>query len=381
MNSQPSLFGLEGTKSFSITTQNLKFAGLGNHIISEGTLRINDPSTCWETTGSAYISKKLDGIRIQIHFDGDQVFFYTRSGKNWAKKYLHLISKIKDYFQDHSLIIDVEIVIVSQSFEEIYSRSQTRHKNYNHQIVVFDLLYLDNKVWMAQPYQARRAALELLFASIERDSTIILSEEILATSDTMMASYYREWTSDPQIEGMIVKTPDAIYKPGKKSKNRIKIKPTDSVDLIIMGFFWATDGSIGSYLLGALEENGGYIVEVAKALNGNLSLSGRDELRLILDPIAINAIPISYRFARRPDVWVLPECVVEVDCYGLKPAKKSPIGIELEAARLTRNGLRDDKLAAEANSISEIKKLPWLSDFGEDINKIEEDKSQQLSLL
>jgi DNA ligase-1 len=72
--------------------------------------------------------------------------------------------------------------------------------------------------------------------SVSKPTTITLVKHVpLHTVDEVKKQYATALNAG--FEGLVLKTPDHIYQPGKRSSDWLKLKPTLSKDLPIIGFF------------------------------------------------------------------------------------------------------------------------------------------------
>jgi bifunctional non-homologous end joining protein LigD len=102
--------------------------------------------------------------------------------------------------------------------------------------VVFDLLKVGDRDITTLPWSARRELLELgAGRALEKGKKVRLSEvqPVSSLADVTSAAD-RVWARDG--EGLILKKTSALYRPGKRSKDWLKVKQLRSAKLRIIGF-------------------------------------------------------------------------------------------------------------------------------------------------
>jgi len=122
---------------------------------------------------------KWDGFRTIIFRDGDEVELASRGGKTMTRYFPEVVEQVRAQFPARC-VIDGEIVVVRREldaqprldFEVLQQRihpAASRVKLLAGQtpadFIAFDLLALDDRSLMAEPYETRRAALETALAS------------------------------------------------------------------------------------------------------------------------------------------------------------------------------------------------------------------------
>jgi ATP-dependent DNA ligase len=118
--------------------------------------------------------------------------------------------------------------------------------------VAFDLLARNGRDLRGTPLIERRTQLEELLAGVE--------PPIHLTPMTRDHQTAREWLARFEgagLDGVIAKTADGVYEPGKRAM--IKVKHVRTADCVVAGFRWHKNGRnelIGSLLLGLYDDRG-----------------------------------------------------------------------------------------------------------------------------
>ena len=142
--------------------------------------------------------------------------------------------------------------------------------------VVFDLLAVEGDSLMTTAYAERRRRLESLLA--EPPAPVVLTAQ---THDPVEAAAWLDAPPGSGIDGVMAKSPDLRYEPGRRSM--VKVKRLRTVDCVVAGVRVHADGGVASLLLGLYEgdllHHVGVVAQIAKA--------ARAELRRELAPLAV----------------------------------------------------------------------------------------------
>jgi ATP-dependent DNA ligase len=116
--------------------------------------------------------------------------------------------------------------------------------------VAFDLLALDDRDLMSEPYERRRAELETALAGVEPPVHLTA-----ITTDPAEAAQWFEIFEGAGLDGLIAKPAEIAYVPGKRLM--YKIKHARTADCVVAGFRYHKTGDVvGSLLLGLFDEEG-----------------------------------------------------------------------------------------------------------------------------
>jgi bifunctional non-homologous end joining protein LigD len=200
---------------------------------------------------------KWDGVRA-IATCTDQTVLISRNLNDITASYPEL-AKLHEQVVGFEAVVDGEIVAMHQgrpSFERLQSRINLRNERDIAQamkscpvtFVAFDLLYLDGRNLSDTPLIERKALLDELFvpAGFVQVSPVIENEGKLLFA----AAEAKE------LEGIVAKRANSPYRPGKRSKDWLKIKTTHTADLVVGGWTpgeGSRSKSFGALLLGAYE--------------------------------------------------------------------------------------------------------------------------------
>jgi DNA ligase-1 len=295
---------------------------------------------------------KLDGARIQVHRDGDDVRVWTRTLREVTDGVPELVERVRA-LPCTTAVLDGETLAVDddgrpRAFQDTMSRfgSDAAEQGVLLSPFFFDLLHLDGRDLLDEPLSVRLDALAELLAD-EAHAPLRMPGVRNPTAE--QAADVLDGALDAGHEGVVVKALDAPYAAGRRGRSWQKVKPVHTLDLVVLGVEWGygrRTGKLSNLHLGARDPEGGEPVMVGKTFKGMT-----DEL---LD-WQTRTFPA---FADEDADWGLrlrPELVVEIAVDGAQRSSRYPGGVALRFARVLR--YRPDKTPAEADSIDAVRDL------------------------
>lgn len=359
-------------------------AQVGIPILPAAAERLPSAKAIIEKLGDCIAQPKLDGFRLQIHVDKKHkkpiIKFYSRNLQNMS----HMFPDLTQAFEKlnvESIICEGEAIVfdphtgIFSKFQETVKRKRKHGieqaiSDFPLSVFLFDVLYLNGQDLMDKTHEQRRALLLKTCKGVD-DLIKIIGEEPVHTAKELEDYFNANIAAG--LEGLVVKRPDAVYQPGKRNFNWIKLKRTaeghleDTVDCVVLGYY-AGEGKrasfgIGAFLVGVYDRKNDRFETIAKIGTG-LKDDDWKELKKKCDAIKVNAMPKNVYCVKElyPDVWVDPEIVVtimadEITISPLHAAGKTEtkLGYALRFPRFIH--YRTDKSAIEATSVHEIERL------------------------
>jgi ATP-dependent DNA ligase len=206
---------------------------------------------------------KWDGFRCLAFRDGDNVLLQSKSGQPLGRYFPELVDALLK-LKARQFVLDGEIVVPVKghlSFDDLLmrihpaaSRVQKLAKEHPANLIVFDLLVDDRNRSIADaPLAKRRKQLDA-FAKryFSKNKSVELSPE---TKDLKIA---RSWLAGAggDVDGVIAKHLDLPYQSGNRN-GMVKVKRLRTVDCVVGGFRYASEGKlVGSLLLGLYDDEG-----------------------------------------------------------------------------------------------------------------------------
>jgi DNA ligase-1 len=322
----------------------------------------------------AAVEWKIDGIRIQVHRDESGVAIFTRTLDNITARVPEIVEEALA-LDVRAAVLDGEAVALypdgrPRPFQVTASRAGTQADVARQRADVpltafyFDLLHLDGTDLIDEPASDR-------YALLSRVLPAKLLIPRLMTADVAAAEAFFADAVARGHEGVVVKSPSALYAAGRRGSEWIKVKPRHTLDLVVLAAEWGHGrrrGWLSNLHLGARDPVTGGLVMLGKTFKGLT-----DEM---LDWQTARLLELAEEPDRRPagdlrDAYgvlrVRPELVVEVAFDGVQASPRYPGGLALRFARVLR--YRPDKAAAEADTIDAVRALwaeepPGASDSG-----------------
>jgi DNA ligase-1 len=304
-----------------------------------------------EKLGTCAVEEKLDGIRVQVHRDGDAVRLYTRTLDDITDRLPELTAAALE-LRGERFILDGEVIAFDEdgrprSFQETAGRVGSRvdvttaAESVPVSPVFFDALSVDDRDLLDLPFAERHAELARLVPEPMRVRRTLVS----GPADLGAAEEFLAETLKRGHEGVVVKSLDAPYSAGRRGASWLKVKPVHTLDLVVLAAEWGhgrRTGKLSNLHLGARTADGGFAM-LGKTFKGmtDAMLTWQTER---LQELAVDSSDYV--------VTVRPELVVEIAYDGLQKSTRYPAGVTLRFARVVR--YREDKRPEEADTVETL---------------------------
>lgn len=289
--------------------------------------------------GRSSVEWKLDGVRIQVHKQGDEVRVWTRNLNEITGGVPEVVRVVRG-FDAMSLVLDGEVLGVDDQGEPLKFQDTMRNES-TVAPFFFDLLHRDGDDLLDTPLEDRLAQLEAVAG--DRKVPGVITESAADGQDVLDEALARHH------EGVLVKAAESPYQAGRRGKTWRKVKPVHTLDLVVLAVEHGSgrrEGWLSNIHMGALDPATGGFVMVGKTFKGMTD----DMLRWQTERFGGLAIDDNGW-----QVTLRPEQVVEVAVDGIQRSTKYPGGVALRFARVVR--YRDDKTPEEADTIDTVKAL------------------------
>ncbi len=296
------------------------------------------------------VDAKLDGIRIQVHRDGDDVLVVTRSLDDITGR-LPEVVEVARSLPAQRFVLDGEALALSDDGRPMAFQDTASRTAQDSGVAVtphfFDLLHVDGRHLLDSPGHERLAALDALVPEQHRVRRLV-------TRSTQEADEFARETVAAGHEGVVLKDLSAPYAAGRRGSAWVKVKPVHTLDLVVLGVEWGSgrrEGWLSNIHLGARDPSSetGFVM-LGKTFKGMTDemLAWQTER---FTELAVSPATIRDHYA----VELRPEQVVEIAFDGLQRSTRYPGGVALRFARVLR--YRDDKTADEADTIETVRAL------------------------
>jgi DNA ligase 1 len=301
------------------------------------------------TFAQASVEWKLDGARVQVHRNGNDVRVFTRNLNDITDRLPEVVAIVRALTCE-SVVLDGEVLGLDldgrplafqstiSSFATDAPDSVTALQPY-----FFDCMHLNGVDLFDEPLHARLAVLGGLVG--ERRIPGVVTDDLpvaLATQHDALSRGH---------EGVMVKDAMSTYEAGRRGSTWLKVKPVRTFDLVVLAAEWGhgrREGWLSNLHLGARRqtESGDEFVMVGKTFKGltDKLLAWQTSEFLSLE-------------TRRTagTVWLRPELVVEIAIDGVQRSSRYPGGVALRFARVKQ--YRADKSPADADTIESLQAL------------------------
>ncbi|CAZ83843.1 unnamed protein product [Tuber melanosporum] len=344
-----------------------------------------------------WIEEKLDGERMQMHYENGNFMFWSRKAKDYTRLYGScfddgsLTRHLRGAFDDgvKSIILDGEMITWDPRLDCIVAFGTLKTAALEGirnpfgdgprpLFKVFDILHLNGGCLINYSLRDRRMALERSVKTIDRRMEVHKYEEAREAVEIERA--LRKVIAEAS-EGLVIKNPRSIYRLNDRNDDWMKVKPEymtefgESLDLVVLGGYWGSGtrgGILSSYLCG-LRVDGNHLKPGEDPMKfrsfckvgGGFTANDYSKIAHMTDsqwvpwdpkkpPSEHIEIVAGGRGVDQPDVWIRPDksIVLEVKAASIVPTDEFRVGKSLRFPRFRQ--IREDKDWQTALSISEL---------------------------
>ncbi|MDG4864269.1 ATP-dependent DNA ligase, partial [Streptomyces sp. T-3] len=316
-----------------------------------------DVDEALDLLGPCAVEEKLDGIRVQVHRDGESVRIFTRTLDEITVRLPEVVAAALELASDR-VVLDGEVIALDtdgrpRPFQDIAGRVGSKLDVEGAQAslplfpVFFDLLAVDGRDLLDLPARDRHAEL----ARIAPEPRRVRRQVVDDPDDVQQRESAREFaaqTLDRGHEGVVVKALDSPYSAGRRGASWLKVKPVHTLDLVVLAAEWGhgrRTGKLSNLHLGARRSDGTFAM-LGKTFKG------------LTDAVLAWQTEKLQELKTEDDGWVVrvrPELVVEIAFDGVQRSPRYPEGVTLRFARVVR--YREDKTADEADTVETVLEL------------------------
>jgi DNA ligase 1 len=311
-----------------------------------------------------WVEDKYDGIRAQLHRNGDDVRLYSRDLHDISGQFPEVVDGARGLAWNG--ILDGEILAYRDGTVMPFQSLQARlgRKSPSDAIraevpviyVAFDVLGLGDgngrpvEALLREPLDNRRRRLETLGLPLADDGgTFALSHLVSVTTSEGLEDAFLG-ARERRNEGLMVKDPRSIYSPGRRGLGWLKMKKAlATIDCVVVGVevgHGKRHGVLSDYTFAVRDTDADRLVTIGKAYSG-LTDAEIAEMTAWFEAHTIQ------RFGRYRQVE--PTVVVEVAFDVIVRSTRHQSGYSLRFPRIA--ALRTDKTADEIDTIETVRAL------------------------
>ena len=311
-----------------------------------------------------WVEDKYDGIRAQLHRDGEDVRLYSRDLHDISGQFPEVVEGATGL--DWNGILDGEILAYRDGTVMPFQSLQARlgRKSPSTAIreevpviyVAFDVLGLGSgngrpvEALLREPLEDRRRRLETLKLPLADDGgAFAMSHLVSVTTSEGLEDAFRG-ARERRNEGLMVKDPRSIYSPGRRGLGWLKMKKAlATIDCVVVGVevgHGKRHGVLSDYTFAVRDTDADRLVTIGKAYSG-LTDAEIAEMTAWFEAHTIQ------RFGRYRQVE--PTIVVEVAFDVIVRSTRHQSGYSLRFPRIA--ALRPDKPVDEIDTIETVRAL------------------------
>ena len=319
-----------------------------------------DPAEIVAALGAgAFADDKYDGIRAQIHTDGEQVRIYSRTLDDVTHRFPEIEAAARRI--GRSMILDGEIVAFSDRILP-FAVIQTRlgRKKISEKLLAeapvaffaFDLLSLDGEPLFETPLKERRARMNDVLSVAAHfsapESAVLKPTSTQNIRDAAHVDEIFDAARARANEGLVVKDPNSFYTPGRRGKAWLKYKKAlATLDCVVT---YAEYGhgkrrAVLSDVTFAVRRDG-ELLNIGKAYSGLTDA----EIARLTEHFHRTTIE-KYGSVLK----VEPRIVLEIAFDRIQESKRHKSGYALRFPRIAR--IRDDKTVEQISTIDEVRRI------------------------
>ena len=303
------------------------------------------------------VDDKYDGVRAQVHKEGDRVELYSRTFDRVTSRFPELIEPLLAI--PGTFVLDAEVLAFDAAGRAIpFTTFQTRlgrkvvseelRRDLPATLVVFDVLERDGRPLLDAPLAERQQVLATL--PLRPPLVFARSSETRASGDALVAALDAEFAAARERgnEGLVVKDPRSPYRPGRRGMEWLKVKRAlRTLDVVVTAVEWGHGKRrdvLSDYTFAV--RDGDRYLNVGKAYSG---LTDR-EIAEMTEYFKAHTVK---DFGRTR--LVVPDTVIEVAFDQVQRSSRHASGYALRFPRIVR--LRPDKPVSEIDTLATVRGL------------------------
>ena len=303
--------------------------------------------------GEAWVEDKYDGIRGQLHKEGERVVLYSRDLNEVTAAFPEVVTAASAV--PHDVLLDGELLAFKDGVVRPFFELQHRlgRKVVSAQLltevpvifVAFDLLYLDGRNLLEEPLRERRRLLD----ELDLPSPFMLAYLIQANNAEELDRIF-DAARARNNEGLMVKDPASKYTPGRRGLGWLKLKKAlATLDVVVTGVevgHGKRKNVLSDYTFAVYDEQADRLVNIGKAYSGLTDV----EIAQMTDYFKSITLKDYGRFR-----LVQPEVVLEVAFDAIMESGRHNSGYALRFPRIKQ--IRRDKTIREIDSLANVAKM------------------------
>src|SRR5438477_1059708 len=288
-----------------------------------------------------YVEDKFDGIRAQLHVNGDRAEIFSRDLKRITGQFPELAEKARGISAD--VILDGEIIAYAEDRKLTFFDLQKRLGRKSEGLdlfeaasadvpvifVAFDLLFFDGRSLLRTPLRERRE----LLRGLKLPPKFQVASVVAAHSANEIETEFKRARLRLN-EGLMIKDPESFYSPGRRGLFWFKLKKElATLDVVVVAAelgHGKRNNVLSDYTFAVRDETTGDLLPIGKAYSGLTDA----EIAELTEHFKQNTIIDRGRYRE-----VKPDIVLEVAFNSIQPSSRHKSGLALRFPRSKRIGL------------------------------------------
>ena len=313
-----------------------------------------------DTHGAAatvYVEDKFDGIRAQLHRNGERVEIFSRDLRRITDQFPELAERAKKFEQE--LIVDGEIIAFQEGRRLTFFDLQKRLGRKSDvadffegaaadvpvAFIIFDLLWLNGRSLLKIPLRRRREWLGGLRLPRQFQTAEVLPAHSAAEIEEIFQQARRRLN-----EGLMIKDPESFYSPGRRGMFWFKLKKElATLDVVVVAAelgHGKRNNVLSDYTFAVRDEATGELLPIGKAYSGLTDA----EIAELTEHFRQNTIADHGRYRE-----VKPDIVLEVAFNSIQPSTRHASGLALRFPRI--KAIRRDKNVEAIDTLEYARQL------------------------
>jgi DNA ligase-1 len=322
--------------------------------------RFADEHLSHDTHGAAatvYVEDKFDGIRAQLHRNGQRVEIFSRDLRCITSQFPELAERAKEFEQE--LIADGEIIAFQEgrrlTFFDLQKRLgrktdvadlfEAAAADVPVAFIIFDLLWLNGRSLLKTPLWRRREWLGGLRLPRQFQTAEVLPAHSAAEIEQIFQQARRRLN-----EGLMIKDPESFYSPGRRGMFWFKLKKElATLDVVVVAAelgHGKRNHVLSDYTFAVRDEGTGELLPIGKAYSGLTDA----EIAELTEHFQQNTIADHGRYRE-----VKPDIVLEVAFNSIQPSTRHASGLALRFPRI--KAIRRDKNVEAIDTLEYARQL------------------------
>jgi ATP-dependent DNA ligase len=306
-----------------------------------------------KSDGRCLAYPKPDGLRMQAHRSGSAMQLFSRNGKAWTAKLPGVAELLREQIPDTDWIVDLEVV--SYDAQGGHLESMKYREAAVHRCYLLDLLCYADRAVTELPAHERLTLLKAQLQGAWHENLLLAEYRLLQTRQELEQFYSHCLARrEKGFDGAIVKQHDAPY-----FSTVWKLKPEDTLDIVVIGAYRDDHGGISDLLLAAFDNAVGEWRPLTRA--SRRTVADWDGVWQLCQAHLVAEPPERVQLPRaRPQLFVAPGVLLEVRLTEPRPPSDFPVRPD----RVKRCRLREDKPIDEATAYDTALLIAKIEGYG-----------------